>query len=330
MLPVVEDALARIEALPEVRVAALTTRLPLDLGNWVGFFDVPGVAPPAGRDEHRIEYTSVSAGYLDAMDIDLVEGRGLNEADRADQPSVALVSRALARQFWPGESAVGRTLVPSSDPGRPITVVGVVDDVKIWSLQEAPRPYMYRPYAQAPSTFVNVVVRGNAVPAALARSATEALQQADPDLFVANANSMQDHLGYTFFLPRMGATLIGAVALLALILSAIGLWGLVSYGVARRTREMGIRISLGAGVASVIGLVVRRGLVLAAVGAVLGLGASLIVGRLLEPWLIGVQPVDPLTLIGVPALLMVVVALAALLPARRAGRVDPVQALRSD
>lgn len=329
-LPVMDDALARIEALPEVRSAALVTRLPLDLGNWVAFYDVPGVDPPAGRDNHRIEYAAVSPEYPTVMGIELLEGRAFTDADRAGEPAVALVSSALARQFWPGESAVGRTLLPSSDPGNPVTVIGVVDDVKIWSLQEPPRPYMYRPYAQAPSTFVNVVVRGSAAPAVLARRSIEAIQAADPDLFASRVKDMQDHLGYTFFLPRMGATLVGAVALLALVLSAIGLWGLVSYSVARRTREMGIRISLGAGVGSVIALVVRRGLVLAAVGASIGLLASLLVGRLLEPYLIGVGSADPVTLIGVPLVLMVVVALAALLPARRAGRVDPVQALRTD
>ncbi len=328
--PVIEDALARIEALPEVQRAALVTRLPLDLGNWVAFYDVPGVDPPAGRDNHRIEYTSVSPDYLDVMGIELLEGRAFTDADRDDQPPVALISAAMARQFWPTESAVGRTLLPAGTPERPVTIVGVVDDVKIWSLQEPPRPYMYRPFAQAPSTFVNVVVRGSAAPPLLARRGIEALQGADPDLFAARVKDMQGHLGYTFFLPRMGATLVGAVALLALGLSAIGLWGLVSYGVARRTREMGIRISLGAGIGSVIALVVRRGLVLGALGALLGLAASLLVGRLLQPYLIGVSAADPLTLIGVPLMLMVVVALAALLPARRAGRVDPVQALRSD
>jgi ABC-type antimicrobial peptide transport system permease subunit len=128
----------------------------------------------------------------------------------------------------------------------------------------------------------------------------------------------------------MGALLVGAVALLALLLSSIGLWGIVSYGVARRTREMGIRMSLGAGVASVVGLVVRQGLVLAGVGAVLGLGASLLLGRLLEPYLIGVGALDAVTLVGVPLLLLAVVSVAALIPARRAARVDPVEALRTE
>lgn len=329
-LPVLEAALQDLEQQPDVRAAALVTRLPLDLGNWVDFFEVPGVDPPPGRDNHRIEFNSVSPGYFGAMGVDLLEGRSFSAADRADAAPVALVSRALAEHFWPGESAVGRTLIPTSRRDEPVTVVGVVDDVKVWSLQEPPRPYLYRPFAQSPSTFANLVVRGTLPPPTLGRHATEALRRADPDLFIARLTDMSAHLGYTLFLPRMGALLVGAVALLALLLSAIGLWGIVSYGVARRTREMGIRMSLGAGVASVIGLVVRQGLVLAGVGAALGLGASLLLGRLLEPYLIGVGSFDAVTLLGVPLLLLVVVSFAALIPARSAARVDPVEALRSE
>jgi predicted permease len=330
LLPVLEAALRDLEQRPDVDHAALVTRLPLDLGSWVEFFEVPGVDPPPGRDYHRIEFNTVSPGYLDAMDIGLLEGRPFSAADRAGNAPVALVSRALAGRFWPGESAVGRTLIPTSQRDETVTVVGVVDDVKVWSLQEPPRPYLYRPFAQNPSTFANLVLRGALPPSTLGRHATEALQRADPDLFVASMTDMSEHLGYTLFLPRMGALLVGAVALLALLLSSIGLWGIVSYGVARRTREMGIRMSLGAGVASVVGLVVRQGLVLAGVGAVLGLGASLLLGRLLEPYLIGVGALDAVTLVGVPLLLLAVVSVAALIPARRAARVDPVEALRTE
>ncbi len=330
MEPMMETALEDIRALPEVRSAALVTRPPLQLGNWVNFYDVPGVDPPPNRDHHRIEMTSVSAGYFETMGIPLREGRVFGAQDRADAPRVVIVSRALAEAFWPGESALGHTLIPVSDRDNPVTVVGVAEDVKIWTLQEPPRPYLYQPYAQAPATSVVVVARGSVPPAALGRAVTESLRRTDPDIFVPGVKSMQEHLGFILFLPRMAATLVGGFAVLALVLAIMGLYGIVSYGVARRTREMGIRLSLGAGAGDVVGLVVRRGLTFAVIGAVVGVAAAMVVSRLIGQWLIGVAPWDPVTLAGVPLLLLAVSAVAAFLPARRASRVDPTEALRAE
>lgn len=330
MLPALEAALAELRTRPAVRAAAYTTRMPLTLGVNVGFYEVPGAPPPPNRDEHRIEQASASPAYFEAMDIGLVRGRGFSEADHADAAPVAVVSRALAEALWPEGPAIGRTLIPVRDRADPLTVVGVVEDVKVWSLQEAPRPYLYRPLAQAPSTSVHLIVRGDLPPTRLGQEARAALAQADPELFVPRIATMREHLSYVLFLPRMAAYLIGGFALLALGLSAMGLWGIVSYGVARRTREMGIRISLGAQAGDVVRLVLRGGLLVAGIGALAGIAGAFVVARLLGGFLIGVRPWDPVTFTAVPALLLLVAATAAFLPAQRASRVDPVEALRGE
>jgi predicted permease len=329
-LPVLRQAMQGIEARPEITSVAATGRMPLELGVWVDFFDVPGVPAPEGRDDHRIELTPVSPQYFPTMDISILEGRGFEVQDRQDAPPVAVVSQALARQFWPGESAVGRTLIPTDDPDNPLTIIGVAEDVKIWSLEEPPRPYIYRPFEQRPSTYVRVVARGSMPPERLGQLVSDEFWRVDPQMFLPEVQTMEDHLAYTLFLPRMGASLIGGFALLALVLSVIGLYGVVSFGVARRTREMGVRISLGATGGEVMRMVVGNGLKLAAVGAILGVFGAVAVSRLVGDYLIGISALDPLTLIGVPSALLLVAAVAAYLPALRASRVNPIEALRSD
>ncbi|HSR40828.1 MAG TPA: FtsX-like permease family protein, partial [Longimicrobiales bacterium] len=298
--------------------------------SWVRFYDVPGVPPPEGRSDHRLEYAAVSPGYFDVMGIGIEQGRSFGPEDGPDGARVAVVSAALARSFWPGESAVGRTLLPASDPDDAVTVVGVAADVKIWTLTEPPRPYLYLPFAQAPSNFFVTVARGPGSPAAVGNAVHEAFRRADPELFVSRIQTMREHLAYILFLPRMAATLVGAFALLALTLATVGLYGVVSYSVAARTREMGIRLSLGADRTSVVALVMRHGLVLTGLGAVVGIVGALVGSRLVSGFLIGVAPWDPVTLVGVPLLLLAVAATAAFVPARRASRIDPSEALRRE
>jgi predicted permease len=326
----VTRTLRTLETTSGIGGAAVVSRMPLGLGSWVRFYDIPGVAPPAGRDDHRLEYAAISPGYLPVMDIPILAGRGFTNQDDGDAPPVMMVSRALAERLWPGESPVGRTMIPTNDRDNPVTVVGLVDDVAIWTLSEEPRPYIYLPYDQAPSTFVTLIARGTLAPARLQIAVREALRSVDPNLFVPRVTTMAEHMDDTTFLPRMAAILIGSFALLAMALSIIGLYGVVSYGVARRTREMGIRMSLGADQANVIGLVVKGGLSLAVVGVSLGLIAAVAASGLMEQFLVGVTGRDPITLLGVPLLLMMVALVAAFLPARRASRIDPMEALRRE
>jgi predicted permease len=327
-LQVLQRVMEDLEAEPQIRSAAVVTRMPLDLGVYVSFYDIPGVAPPQGRDNHRIERTEVTPEYLEMMDIQLLEGRGIEASDDADAPPIVVVSKALADRIWPGSSAIGKTLIPRRNPEAPVTVVGVVEDVKIWTLQEAPRPYMYRPFAQNPSTYALIVAKGTQAPERLGQTVVDALRRVDRKIFIPEVSTMGGHLSFILFLPRMAARLIGGFALLALALSSIGLYGVVSHGVARRTKEVGIRLSLGASAWSVVRSVIRHGVTLAVAGALVGTITVLVLVGFLRDYLIGISPWDPATLVGVPVLLIVIAALAAYLPARRASRVDPVKALR--
>jgi predicted permease len=327
----VDDLERRVAARPGIEHVAVITRMPLQLGNWLLSFDVPGVEPPPNQSRHRLEYAAVSDGYFAAMGIEIVEGRPIDATDRAGSQRATVLSREAAERFWPGESAIGKLLILNRDGSDALTVVGVADDVKIWSLGEAPRPYMYVSYFQGfEGLDFAVVARGNAAPGEVAAAVRDEARAIDPDVLIAEVGTMDDHLGYIFFLPRMAAVMLSLVGLLALTLACLGLYGMVSYSVARRTREMGIRVALGADRQSVIGLVLGGGLALVGVGAVLGIVLSVGLGRAVERFLIGVGGLDLVTLLAAPLLLAGVAALATYLPARRASRVDPVQALRSE
>jgi len=207
----------------------------------------------------------------------------------------------------------------------------VADDVKIWSLDEPDFPYMYRAYHQGlESPSFAVVARGNATPDELAAMVRDEARAIDPDVFMTEIGTMDDHLGYIFFLPRMAALMLSLVGLLALVLACMGLYGMVSYGVARRTREMGIRLAMGADRRGVVTLILRGGLGLVGIGAIFGLVGAVLLGRAAERFLLGVGGSDPLTLIAAPALLAAIAAIATYLPARRASRTDPVRALRTE
>ncbi len=328
------DALMRrLQAQAAITGVAFTNRMPLDLGTRNIAFDVPGVDPPPNANRWVLEVARVTEEYFDAMGIELLDGRVFWEADRMGSDEVAVISQAGANRFWPGESAVGRTLLPNPDGSDAITIVGVVDNAKIWSLGESPRPYLYRPMAQAsaPQAFT-VVATGNLPPGELAALVrTEALT-VDDRVFMADVGTMDDHLGYVFFLPRMAAAMLSLVGVLALVLACIGLYGMVAYSVSRRTREMGIRLALGADRARVVGMVLKGGGALIATGAAVGIAGSIGLGSALgtTSFLLGVAALDPLSLLAAPLLLATVAVLATYLPARRASRVDPVRALRTE
>jgi predicted permease len=325
------EILERLAALPKMEGAAFTTRFPLGLGNVIRSFEVPGTPPPPDADHHRLELTHVSPDYLAVMGIPLVRGRGFLPSDDAAGAPVVVVSQAAADRFWPGQDPVGRVIHAGGDPETSWTVVGVVGNVRIWSRTEPPRPYLYFPAAQHPApTSATFVARGSGSAPALARRLAEAARDTDPDAFVVDLRTMESHLAGSLFLPRMAAALIGSLATLALVLASVGLWGIVSYGVSRRTRELGVRMALGAERRRIVGLVMRGGLVSVGVGAVIGLAGAAAVARILDRFLIGIDGWDLPTFASVPVVLVGVALLAAYLPALRATRVDPVEALGSD
>ena len=327
----VDELGRRLAAQGSVQSFGITGRMPVDLGNSITTFDVPGVDPPPDQNRHRLESTAITPGYLETLGIPLVEGRAFDAADTEESQLVTILSQAAAVQLWPAESAIGKVLYRRGNQDDPLVVVGVIGNVKMWSLNEPPKPYLYLPYHQgnAYGTFY-VTARGGASPPDLAALVRDEARAIDPEIFLTSVGTMSDHLGYIYFLPRMAAGMLSLVGVLALVLACVGLYGMVSYGVSRRTREMGIRLALGADRRGVIGLVLKGGLELVAIGGAVGIGASLVLGQLVERFLFGVGGVDPLALVAAPILLGGVAVLASYWPARRAARVDPVQALRAE
>lgn len=327
----IEELGRRLEGEPGISHHGLTGRMPLDLGVSNTAFDIPGVEPPPDQNRHVLEFAPVTPGYFETMGIQIQEGRAFDDSDGPGNPHVVILSRAAADRYWPDESAVGKTLYAGPDGQTPLTVVGVADNAKIWSLGEAPFPYMYRPYFQGlEHSAFSVVARGTLPPGDIAATIRDEARAIDPDIFITEVGTLEDHLGYVYFLPRMAAVLLSIVGLLALSLACMGLYGMVSYAVSRRTREMGIRIALGAERATVVGMVLKSGLVIVGIGAFIGIVGSLAVGGVADRFLYGSGALDPLAVVAAPLVLALVAVAAAYAPARRASRVDPVRALRTE
>lgn len=320
-----------VEALPSVNRVGVISNIHLNTVNNM-FLDVnvEGLSPPEGRSAHIVDFTSVDEGFFAAAGISVLEGRTFNGDDRGDGLPVAVINQAMAQRFWPGDRALGRT-IQVEVPGWPdVTVVGVVGTAKIHSLGEAPTPFIYLPYAQEYNAWVSFLAVSRGDPEAAARELYRLAREGHPDVIVTASTTLEEHIGIMLILRRVSALLSGVFAVIALGLAALGLYGVVSYAVARRGREMGIRISLGADPASVVVLQLRRGMRLVVVGGVVGLIAAALAARGMAGFLFGVSSTDPLTF-GVVALVLGSVALvAAYIPARRASRVSPMEVLRRD
>lgn len=327
-----ETLLARTEALPGVRSAALVTSLPLANGWDSMAFHIPGRPDPAPDGGFNANFNLVSPGYFRTLEIPLREGRGLGKQDAANAPGAVVVNEAAARRFWPGKDAIGKTLsMPSLEGGSAdLTVVGVAADVRQMGLARPPEPEVYLDCLQPgpPSSSFYLVVRTAGEPAALGGSVRQLLASIDRDVPVRRVRPVDEVLSASMARPRVYTLLLGLFASLALTLAAVGLYGVVSYTVAQRTSEMGVRLALGAERAAVLRLVLREGLGLTLAGTILGLATSLAVSRLLTRLIPGTEPGDPLTLALVSALLLAVALFASYLPARRASHVDPTVALR--
>jgi predicted permease len=328
---VVEGLAEQVRAFPGVEVVGVSNGVPLSESTWQADFLLPGVDPPPGQEYHRVHYLAADHGFLAAMGIPVLEGRGIAAEDREGTEPIVLVSQTAARRFWPGEEAVGKEVQPQGW-GANFRVAGVVRDTKVASLREDPTPLFYFPRSQFQRRTGQLwlVARGGMRQGELASALRRLVREADPELVIVQAKTMSEHISLSLFLPRLGALLLGSFGLMALALATVGLYGVVSYSASRRTREVGIRISLGADRGEVIRMVVLDGLGVVLAGGLVGFGASLLSARLLAQYLIGVGPLDPVTLAGVPLVLLSVSALAAFVPARRAGRVSPMLALRAE
>ncbi len=324
------DVLERFRALPGVEAAGLVFPLPLDFNSSFTEFLIDGHVAPDGREAFRAESARVDGGFFDAAGIAIVAGRTFNDSDRRDSQPVAIISRAMASRYWPDGDVLGRVL-RRPDPAEPdLMVVGVVSDINVRSLGEAPGDVVYEPYTQHEgSPMFDFVIRApNAdqiSPALIA-----AARAVNPDLQVVQSMTMAQHLAMSRLPSQMGAFMLSACAAMAMALAAIGVYGLVRYTVARRSREVGIRMALGADAAGVARLLATHGLRLVLVGGAIGVAASLLAARFLATLLFGVGTLDPVALIGAPLVLGVAAWLAAYLPARRASRADPLAALRTE
>lgn len=321
-----EEAVARLLAHPDIEAVAVMDRSPLGVGVQTGGYVLPGVTVERADGTVDVDNTHVSPSYFEAMDVEIVRGRAFSEDDR-DGERVAVVSEAFVQRFYPGRDVVGTTIGAADNP---IRIVGVARDTKVRTLGEAPRPYIYEMQGAPTYTGGMYLVRGRVPSAQLLASARQVLDALDPDLVYFETKTMEEHLALTLFPARMAALLLAVFGGLALVLSAVGIYGVVSYAVARRTRELGIRMSLGATARDLVVMAVGGGMRLVAVGGAVGIGLAGAVTWSLSRYLYGISPTDLVTFALIPAVLSAVALAAALVPARRAAGVDPVTALRSE
>jgi len=290
---------------------------------------------PEGEIAPLVNLRQVTPGYFAALGMTLVEGRELEEGDAGNAVRAVVISRALAHRFWPGESAVGRR-IHFADVSDAWEVVGVAPDVRFEKLTEAPEALAYFPMitgnsdAPVPTRQFSVVLQVDADPLAAIVGARQALRDVDPRLPMVNPRTLRSVVRDAMAATSFTALLLGIAAGIALLLGTVGIYGVISYVVSRRTQEIGVRMALGAPAGVVLREVVRQGMGLTGIGVAVGLVGAWGVSRLLTSLLYGVSPTDPLTYLGTSLTLVVVALLASWIPARRAALVDPVEALHSD
>jgi putative ABC transport system permease protein len=325
--------LAGAGELPGVSAAALVSDAPLGDSPPFWSFEIRGAEARAGGSVQDAAVFTTSPGYFEALRIPLVAGRFYTATDRADGDPVAVISQSMAGRYWPGRSALGGriTLGDPADPEtRWLTVVGVAGDVRHERLSDEAYPQLYLPFSQAPTRSVVLTIRAQGDPATLMPAIRQKLAEIDPDLPLADVATLAERKAVSLARPRVNAAVLGSFALAALILAAVGIYGVVAYGVIQRTRELGIRMALGAGRGTLLRMVIRQGMMPVLAGLGLGLAAALAGGRVLRSLLFGVGAGDPATFVAA-TLFLVAVALAAMyVPARRAARSDPMAALRND
>jgi len=328
------DLMARVGTLPGVRAAAATTGVFLaDLPNST-YFGIEGQPMPPPGQRVEVPYDMVTPGYFEALGIRFAAGRAFTDADNldADAPPVVVINETMARMAWPDADAIGRRLKfgPPDSEAPWLTVVGVIHDLRRGNLRRAVRPEVYVCEWQAPQRSLVLLARADVPPERLVAPIRAAVQAIDPEQPVYNARTLGDELDETMAQPRLNSWLLGAFAALALVLAAIGIYGVLAYAVSHRTQEMGVRMALGAQPGDVVRLVVWQGLAPVVAGAAVGLAGALILTRFMTSQLFEVAPSDPLTFGGVVLMIAIAAAAACWVPARRATRVDPVAALRAE
>jgi len=327
-----QQLLERLRALPGVRAAGAIYPTPLSgMEENVGF-DIEGVPPHAPGAQRTAGPRGASPGYFKALGIQLLKGRVFTESDGGDTPPVVVINEALARRYWPDQDPIGRRISYDGRNGQPVwrQIVGVVKSVRHMALNEEPRPEIYIPFTQHPLAFMTLVVRTDGAPSGFVAAVRSQVQAVDKDQPISNVRTMEERLTSAVSQRRFNLILLAIFAGLALSLAAVGIYGVMSYLVTQRTHEIGVRMALGAQTRDVLRLVVRQGMTLALSGVALGLITALGLTRLIKNLLFGVSTTDPATFSAIALLVALVALLACYIPARRATKVDPMIALRSE
>jgi putative ABC transport system permease protein len=327
---VVEQMLEKIRALPQVTAAASIHFLPLaGGGSGSGVYrgdrptPEPGLIPMAG-------FSVISDGYFQAMGISVITGREFDPRDRQGSPLVAVINQAAARMLYPNEEPIGKQLMVQWNGPPQAEIVGVVADSRFDGIQTEAGPFIFLPNSQRPNLSAGLVVRTTGEPLTMIGAVREAMRSVDAEQGVLETASMQQRVTDSVSSPRLQTILLGAFGVLALVLACIGIYGVLAYAVSQRTREMGVRLALGARPGTILGQVLNDGLRLSLAGLCIGLGAALMLTRYLEALLYSVRPTDPIVFTLAIATLLLVSAAACYLPARRAAQVDPMVVLREE
>jgi putative ABC transport system permease protein len=321
-----QTLLGRLRAMPEVRSAGATDRLPMTGNNWT-YYTVQGRPAPPPAERSLVGIRAVLPGYAATMDIHLLRGRLLTAEDRMGTPPVVVINRTLAEREWPSSDPIGQRIVFSSGPH---TIVGVVADTRDSGPDDPAPPMAYTSDLQGPERRLAFVLRTDADPSALTGPVRAAVAALDAQLPVYEVRTMRRVVDDSLKSDEIMGRLLGVFAAIALLLAVVGVYGVMAYSVARRTGEVGVRMALGASRGDILRLITGQGLMLATVGIALGLGLAALATRALSSFLFGVSAFDPVIFGGVSVLLGLAAVLASLLPARRAASIDPQVALRAE
>jgi predicted permease len=324
-----EQLLERAKGLPAVRSASLATEVPLGLGGTRRGIWVEGYEARSGEDM-GVHTNTVGPDYFRTMGIRLVRGRDFAASDTGGRPGVVVVNEAFARRYWPDQDPIGRHVRLGDASGAPAQVVGVVQDGKYVTLGEDPKPFFYVPFLQRYESGATLHVRTAGDPRGLAEAMRREVRALDPSLPVFDEKTMTDHLGVSLLPARLAASVLGLFGVVASILAAVGIYGVMDQAVRQRTRELGVRVALGARPADLLSMVLGQSMRVAVAGLAIGLLAALGLSRLVASLLYGIGATDPATFVAIPALLAAVAMLASYVPARWAMKVDPMVALRHE
>jgi putative ABC transport system permease protein len=318
--------LDRLSALPGAKAASMASVIPFSGSNTGLNLRIEGQPLPRPEETPIFWQRIIDPGYFRVMRIPLLRGREFSEQD-SGSPRVAVINQTMAQRYWPGADPIGKRFGSGNDW---YTVIGIVGDVKFTSLTKSSDPEYYEPYHQTPVAGMVLTIRSASAPLTLAHALRETVHEADPNLAITRVTSMEEYLSKATGIPRLSAFLLAGFGGTALLLAAIGIYGVISFSVTRRTREIGLRVALGAAQRDVIFMVLGQAVTLGSIGAALGIGGALALTRLIQEMLFEVNARDPLTYLGVSTLLIATAGVAAYLPARRAARISPSVALRSE